>query len=377
MNAPDNAARIREYFNGVTGPATAQSAQPAFVVVNHSLPDTAYFLEALSSLGTVKKVFLKPKSINQTAFNVIASRYDTSVANRAQLYDPNYTVNLIDNISGAGGSPVIAFDVGGYFSQTLKQIQDKMGARFVGVIKDTENGHQKYERVIPLESSVYSAARSPLKYCEDVLVGYSVVNATENIIRSFGDIHCPKTSSVLGYGKIGKSSAQALKSTGMSVSVYDINPVRLVQASADGFPVHRDTASALQNADIIVSCTGNSAIKGDDFSKVKSGAYISCATSADDDDGIYTKSKAGEHIDLYQGPQNHFYLLNEGNAVNFTYGASAGNYITLVHAEMLACAKEMLGKSGQSPIPPGFHEISHAKRAEIAKSWLQIFTPGR
>ena len=375
-HSPYNEQRLKIYYHEAAKSCTRpQIVRPNLVVVNHALPDTVYMLDALKAVGDVKKVFVKPRSINRKAFADISKLYDTEIANREQLADPHYAANLFQDVS-EGKTPVVALDVGGYFAKPLSAIQERLGKLFLGVVEDTENGHQKYEKVSLLESCVYSVARSPLKYAEDVLVGYSVALATENIIRSFGDLHCTKHVGILGYGKIGKGAAQTLKNKGLTVSIYDRDFVKLVQASADGFDVYNDLHMALKRSDIIISCTGNAAIKGKDFLAIKNGAYLSSVTSSDDEldfngtASMFQKETVGDHIELYKSANNHFYLLNSGNAINFIYGPSAGSYITLVHSEIVACTDAILKDH-----PAGLHEAPKEVRERIAKTWIKTFTP--
>jgi hypothetical protein len=78
---------------------------------------------------------------------------------------------------------------------------------------------------------------------------------------------------------------------------------------------------------VVVYGTGNLVLR-EDFAHLANGAYIASVTSADDEleltglDVLYERSPAGDHITRYATTGHYFYVLNEGNAVNFLHGAS-------------------------------------------------------
>ena len=60
------------------------------------------------------------------------------------------------------------------------------------------------------------------------------------------------------------------------------------------------------------------------------------------------------------------YFLYEGRPVDFADGANLGPFLTLVQAEMLAAASDLL-KGG---LPAGLHAPSASSRLEILDRWL-------
>ncbi|MGI5287043.1 hypothetical protein ACQEVF_27395 [Nonomuraea polychroma] len=84
--------------------------------------------------------------------------------------------------------------------------------------------------------------------------------------------------------------------------------------------------------------TGNLALREDDFARIPNGAYLASVISSDDElelpalAGLYTRTPVEEHITRYACTGHYFYLLANGNAVNFLHGASVGTFILLVQA---------------------------------------------
>ena len=161
----------------------------------------------------------------------------------------------------------------------------------------------------------------------------------------------------------------------MQVTVYDADAVRMTQALAQGFRTAVTSAAALRGAGVVVCATGNMALRADDFARLPNGAYVASVTSADDElelaglDGLYERSPAGDHITRYATTGHYYYVLNEGNAVNFLHGASVGAFIYLVQAEILAATAALA--SGHPD--PGLHECDGETRKFIAATWLQVF----
>ena len=79
-----------------------------------------------------------------------------------------------------------------------------------------------------------------------------------------------KRALVIGYGDVGKGSAQSLRQEGMIVRITEVDPICAMQACMDGYEVVSaykngiNTGNAddidlrlLQDTDVIVTCTGN------------------------------------------------------------------------------------------------------------------------
>jgi adenosylhomocysteinase len=342
-------------------------------VITHLLGERPAFLQAISRVAKIAAVLPKPKSIDVRALREITGLMPVDDLDRAAFSDPGHTLAYLE--SRAAGQPVVLLDVGGYFAPNLEHLCGQFTGQLVGVVEDTENGHQRYEALGKLPCPVFSVARSPLKDPEDYLVGQSVTFSAEALIRSRGDILHGRPAAVIGYGKLGRSIAAMLHAKHVGVTVYDSDPVRRTQALSQGFRSVPTLAQALKGAGVIVCATGNLALKEDDFAQISNGAYIASVTSSDDElelaaiDGLYERTPSGEHIIRYARTGHYFYVLADGNAVNFLHGACVGAFIFLVQAEILA-ALACLTAGGWAP---GMHELDATARSFIAATWLRYF----
>ena len=97
-----------------------------------------------------------------------------------------------------------------------------------------------------------------------------------------------KRALVIGYGDVGKGSAQSLRQEGMIVRVTEVDPICAMQACMDGYEVvspyvgGKNTGKVadidlrlLQDTDIVVTCTGNANVCDEAILRtVKAGAVI-------------------------------------------------------------------------------------------------------
>jgi adenosylhomocysteinase len=360
-----------------TDPASA-----AALVVTHLLPDRPFFLDALAQIADIACVLPKPKSIDRTVLLRIRDHYDVEVLDRNALTDGQQLSALMSRHS-IGARSLVAIDIGGYFAPAISQLAAE--ASLAGIVEDTENGHQRYERALraPFPCPVFSVARSPLKNAEDYLIGHSVVFSTEGLMRSRGDVLQGRSACVIGYGKIGRSIAHLLRAHGVQISVHDINPVPLTEAHAHGFAVHSELSHALDGAGIVMCATGNLALRHQDFEHVQPGAYVASVTSSDHELELrplkerYERNRVGRDIVRYRRRATHganghyFFVLNNGEAVNFLHGAVVGPAIYLVQAEVLMAVARLLQKAHAETSQ--ILEITNSDRATIAAIWLSLF----
>ncbi|MBQ85107.1 MAG: adenosylhomocysteinase [Gammaproteobacteria bacterium] len=150
-----------------------------------------------------------------------------------------------------------------------------------------------------------------------------------------------KQALVIGYGDVGKGSAQSLRQEGMIVKITEIDPICAMQACMDGFEVvspyvdGKNTAKAsaihvdlLSKMDMIVTTTGNVNVCDKYMLEaVKSGAIICNIGHFDNEiDTQYMRDKwAWEEVKpqvhkIYRGDgqdkQNYLILLSEGRLIN-------------------------------------------------------------
>lgn len=365
-------ARLETYFGKIARQFTPPEL-PSSLLVTHLLPERPVFVSAVGAVTNLRAVLPKPKSIDSAARREIEQTYACDELSREMFADPDTALTCLE--TRAAGEHLVLLDVGGYFAPVLDTLCDRFSGHILGVVEDTENGHKRYAERDKLPCPVVSVARSPLKDPEDFLVGQSVVFSTEALVRGRGDILHGRPALVIGFGKLGSSIARLLHAKGVHVTVYDIDPVRRAQALSQGFGVARDREQAIASAGLVLCATGALSLRGEDFPNLRNGAYVATVTSSEDElelgglPAAYTRSSTGENITRYSTTGHYFYLLNNGNAVNFLHWASVGPFIFLVQAEILAGTRMLARRD----LAAAMHEVPASDRAVIAATWLNYY----
>jgi len=137
-----------------------------------------------------------------------------------------------------------------WYSRRLKNI--------IGVTEETTTGVMRLNemsekgtlalRAINVNDSVTKSKFDNLYGCRESLVD-AIKRATDVMIA--GKVAC-----VVGYGDVGKGSAQALRALSAQVWVVEIDPINALQAAMEGYKVVT-VEYAADKCDIFVTCTGN------------------------------------------------------------------------------------------------------------------------
>ncbi|MFA0961321.1 adenosylhomocysteinase [Roseivirga sp. BDSF3-8] len=140
-----------------------------------------------------------------------------------------------------------------------------------------------------------------------------------------------KVAVVGGYGDVGKGSAQSLRGAGVRVIVTEIDPICALQAAMDGFEVKK-MKDAVQEADIVVTATGNKdIITGEHFQLMKDKTIVCNIGHFDNEiDVAWLNKNFGDsrdtikpQVDLYNVNGNDIILLASGRLVNL--GCATGH----------------------------------------------------
>ncbi|MGF7228500.1 MAG: NUDIX domain-containing protein [Candidatus Saccharibacteria bacterium] len=364
----------RDFFRSLTDET---SKGIAVVAVSHIIPSSEAYIRSLHDNFNLVGIIPKPKSIDARTRQLLDNEH---VAILDQFTRENLTSNPEDLVSLLRPFDKICLvDIGGYFSDIVDILKEKLGSKLLGVVEDTENGHQKYEQRLSGKCAVMSVARSPLKDFEDQLVGHSVAHATETVLRQINLIITYRDCGVIGYGKIGSGIADYLRQRGIRPRVSELDSLRAVRASCDGAIVC-STEELIRKSDIIFCATGTRALDLLKFRDIRRGAFLASVTSSDDEfdlkfvDCEYEKEVVAEHITRYSKRGHHFHLLNDGNAINFLYSAAVDKYINLVQGELIFSVMKLSGakaKAGKTIIvnTPEDHKY-------ISQLWLDYIMRG-
>ena len=371
----------RLFYENIISKARTTGENYIAVVVSHIIPDAVHYLRAIDTIVPIQTIVPKPNSIDEKTYTIVRKDFKISHVCREDMAQDteNEVIRILENTN----EKILLFDIGGYFAHIHETWPVTILERIALIIEDTENGYQKYEHVIGDSErkkqnypfKVVSVARSPLKENEDFLVGQFVFFSADALMREDGKLIQYLRCGILGYGKIGRSIASHLLQRGVKPAVYDTNPLKRVSAFNELNRIP-DRDSIIKESDILFSATGNKSLKIEDFRELKNGCYIFSVTSSDDElelefTGEYEKQEVRKHIFKYSNENmNYFFLVNDGNAVNFIYNAVMGDFIHLVRAEMILAINGLPGYA-----PGKISTVPTDIRENIAESWLKVFEP--
>jgi len=202
-----------------------------------------------------------------------------------------------------------------------------------GLSEETTTGvHRLYERMkngtlhLPAINVNDSVTKSKFdnKYgCRESLVD-AIRRATDVMMAG-------KVAVVAGYGDVGKGSADSLRNSGVRVIVTEIDPICALQAAMEGFEVKK-FATAVKEADIIVTATGNcDIVRSEHFQSMKDKAIVCNIGHFDNEIDMAwlnanygnTKIEIKPQVDKYTIDGKDIIVLAEGRLVNL--GCATGH----------------------------------------------------
>ena len=224
----------------------------------------------------------------------------------------------------------------GLLQRSLKETPTKwteMAASIKGVTEETTTGVKRLYKMAEKKELLFPAINvndSVTKSKFDNLYGcrHSLIDA---INRATDVMIAGKLAVVCGYGDVGKGCAQSLRGQGARVIVTEIDPINALQAAMEGYEVNT-IESALKEADIFVTATGNEAIiTAEHMAGMKHNAIVCNIGHFDNEIDMAGLARSGATrdelkagTDLWSFPDGHAVIvLAEGRLVNL--GCATGH----------------------------------------------------
>ena len=211
------------------------------------------------------------------------------------------------------------------FPELVKEIR--------GLSEETTTGvHRLYERMakgtLPIPAINVNDSVTKSKFDNKYGCKESAVDA----VRRATDIMLAGTRVVVcGYGDVGKGTAASFRGAGAIVTVTEIDPICALQACMDGYEVKR-LETAVGNADIVITTTGNKDIvRGDHFEAMKDKTIVCNIGHFDNEIDMAwlnkhhgsTKVEIKPQVDKYSINGMDIIILAEGRLVNL--GCATGH----------------------------------------------------
>ena len=252
-------------------------------------------------------------------------------------------------------------DLTGYIHETYPEMLDKIH----GITEETTTGvHRLYEMLkqgtlkvpaVNVNDSVTKSKNDNKYGCRHSL-NDAIKRATDHLLSG-------KKALVVGYGDVGKGSAQSLRQEGMIVKITEIDPICAMQACMDGFEVvsaYKDGVNdgteasinkeLLGTTDMLVTTTGNYDVCDANMLKaLKKGAVVCNIGHFDNevDTAFMRKTWEWEEVKpqvhkVWRDKKNQDFLLllsegrlvNLGNATGHPSRIMDGSFANQVLAQM-------------------------------------------
>ena len=306
----------------------------------HMTIQTAVLIETLEALGAeVRWTSCNIFSTQDHAAAAIAATGTPVFAWKGET-EEEYEWCLEQQVlkNGVPWNANMILDDGGDLTALLHQKYPQVLEAVHGITEETTTGvHRLYEMLesgelkVPAINVNDSVTKSKCdnKYGCRHSLNDAIKRATDHLLSG-------KKAVVIGYGDVGKGSAQSLRQEGMIVKVTECDPICAMQACLDGFEVVSTyidgdaskgvNADLLANTDMLVTSTGNYNVCGADIlAALKSGCVVCNIGHFDNEiDTAYMRTtwewdeiKPQVHK-VYRDRANndHLLLLAEGRLVN-------------------------------------------------------------
>lgn len=218
--------------------------------------------------------------------------------------------------------PDIVTDDGGDMHSTISQTSS---LKILGGTEETTSGLARI-RILhssrKLQYPVIAVNDASTKYLFDNRYGTGQ-SAIDGLLRATGLLLAGKKVLVCGYGWVGKGIASRARGMGAIVSITEVDPLRALEASMDGYTVSKLSICA-GYADFVITCTGQRHVIGiNDILKMRNGVILANAGHFDteiDIQSLHSKDKSPIQVRPFveqfciQGKL--VYLISRGRVLN-------------------------------------------------------------
>lgn len=343
------------------------------VSCNHVTTETAHLCIALKLAGADSMLI---------ASNPLSTQDDVAAALVKDWDIPVFAVKGEDNDTYArhiqialDHKPQIIIDDGSDVVATLIKERPEQIADLIGTTEETTTGIVRLRAMLSdgvLQHPAINVNDSQTKHFFDNRYGTGQ-STLDGIIRATNILLAGKTVVVVGFGWCGKGVALRAKGMGANVVVTEIDPVKAIEATLEGYRVLPMVHAALVG-DIFITVTGNkNVITYNHMKHMKKGAIVCNSGHFDNEIDLKTLEEVSTEINEvrpfvkeYKTPDTEIVVLADGRLVNL--GAAEGHPSAVMD---MSFANQALGVEylvqNQGKLEPGIYPVPPEKDAEIAE----------
>ena len=342
------------------------------VSCNHVTTETAHLCMALKDAGADSILI---------ASNPLSTQDDVAAA-LVEYGIPVYAIKGEDDETYAhhiqialDHKPQIIIDDGSDVVATLVAQRPEQISDLIGTTEETTTGIVRLRAMINdgvLQHPAINVNDSQTKHFFDNRYGTGQ-STLDGIIRATNILLAGKTVVVVGFGWCGKGVALRAKGMGANVVVTEIDPVKAIEATLEGYKVLPMVHAALVG-DIFITVTGNkNVITYNHMKHMRKGAIVCNSGHFDNEIDLKTLEEVSTEINEvrpfvkeYKTPDTEIVVLADGRLVNL--GAAEGHPSAVMD---MSFANQALGVEylvqNQGKLEPGIYPVPAEKDAEIAK----------
>lgn len=275
--------------------------------------------------------------------------------------------------------PVVTMDDGADLVATLHAEYPEKCSQIVGSMEETTTGVIRLRAMHndgALKMPVIAVNDAQTKFLFDNRYGTGQ-STVDGIIRATDFLIAGKKVVLAGYGWCGKGFASRMKGMGANVIICEINPIKALEATMDGFMV-MPMAEAAKIGDLFCTITGDiHVLRKEHFEVMKDGAIIANSghfnveINIDDLENLATKkvTNVRNFVDQYSLKDGRrLYLLAEGRLINL---AAAEGHPASVMDMSFATQALTTEHSIKNKLEIGVHEVPQAIEDWIAFAKLK------
>lgn len=223
-------------------------------------------------------------------------------------------------------NPLITMDDGADLVSTLHAKRKKQAEKVIGGTEETTTGVIRLRSMARANKLLYPIVAvndAQTKHLFDNRYGTGQ-SSIDGVLRATNILFSGKAVVVLGYGMCGRGVAMRAKGMGANVIITEVDPLRALEASMDGYRVMASLEAA-KVGDVFVTVTGDiHVLEKKHFQEMKNGAVVANAGHFDVEINIPAlknlakkKRRIREFVDEYTlRSGKRVYLLADGRLVN-------------------------------------------------------------
>lgn len=323
----------------------------------HVTTETGVLMEVLKSAGAI---------ISLCASNPLSTQDDVAASLAEHLKISVFAIKGEDTKtyyrhieSVLAVKPDITMDDGADLVSTIHNRQASLYGNIIGGTEETTTGVIRLRALAgqkKLRYPIIAVNDAQTKHLFDNRYGTGQ-STIDGIIRATNKLVAGSNFVVCGYGWCGKGVAMRAKGLGAKVIVVEVDPLRGLEATMDGFEV-MPIGEAAKVGDVFVTVTGDiNVIRGEHFKVMKDGAIVSNSGHFNVEleiDALEKMSKKKKLIrdftvEYILSDGRKIYLLGEGRLINlaaaeghpaqvmdmsFANQALGAEYIAVHHREL-------------------------------------------